>query len=345
MRVLSLGTSERDTSWLYDFDPDLRLSVLNFRGVTLSTIGWILAVTKQTFKALAIYRRYEIVFATNIAAILPLAFVHSFLRRKKPKLVGVDVSANRIESNRAGPILVSLVKAAVRSINAIICYTSAQKNWWARNIGYTKATFIPLGWGIADVRYPHDSVLNASLNAAQIDDNGYIFSGGYTARDYQTLLRAVSELPHHVVLVVGHDPLTGKTGLENVALSKKVKVYHDIRESHFLDLMSKAEMVVLALQDKPYSAGQLALLEATAMSKPVIITKTAGTIDYVEDGKTALLVEPGNVSQLKEAILKISDNVELRRDLERNAKAKWQREFTVSTMEHNLYRIISSVLS
>jgi len=52
---------------------DLRLSVLGFEWAAY-WFGWILEVNKQTLKALAIYRGYDIVFANNLEAILPLAF-------------------------------------------------------------------------------------------------------------------------------------------------------------------------------------------------------------------------------------------------------------------------------
>jgi glycosyltransferase involved in cell wall biosynthesis len=295
-------------------------------------------LTKQTLKALAICHRYDLVLANNIAAILPLALVHSFLHKSKPILVGVDISASR-----AGPNLTRIFKVAVKSMDAIICYTSAQRSWWANNVGFTKSIFIPYGWGFADVRYAPESVINALLDAAKTDDTDYVFSGGYIARDYKTLLRAASDLSLRVVLVVGFDPITGKNGLEDVVLSEKVKVYSDIPPSHFRELMSKARIVVLAMQDKPYCAGTMVLLNAMAMGKPIIVTRTAGTIDYVEDGKTALLVEPGNVSQLKEKISLILKDVDLQRTLGKNARAKWQREFTVSTMRGKIYDLLAGV--
>lgn len=346
LRVLNLRTTkdrrwqESKRHWLFDFYPDLRLTVLDFEKAS-TPYGWIWGLTKQTIKAFSIYRRYDLVFANHIAAILPLAFIQSFLHRSRPKFVAVDISASR-----AGPNVVRVLKAAVKSMDAIICFTTAQREWWVRNVGYSKAVFIHCGYGFADLRGPPDSIEFALMieKYSKAEEGNYIFSGGYIARDYPTLLRAASELPHQIVLVVGYDPVTGKTGLENAILSKKVKVYFDIPGGRFLDLMSRARVVVLAMQDKPYSAGQMVLMNAMALGKPIIITRTAGIIDYVEDGKTVLLVEPGNAQQLKEKISMISKDVGLRRNLGRNAKAKWQKEFTATAWEQRTHRIIESVL-
>ena len=47
------------------------------------------------------------------------------------------------------------------------------------------------------------------------------------------------------------------------------------------------------------------LLESMAMSKPVVSTRLAGTPEVVHDGETGLLVEPGDVEALADAIVRI----------------------------------------
>jgi len=327
---------------VYDFFPHLRLTVLDYETPT-TLVQRLLRLTKQTLKAVAIYRRYDLVFTDAISCVLPLAFAHSLLHRSSgPKFVAIDISTTRV------PNLIRLIKAAVESIDAIICHTTAQKNWWVRNVGY-EATFIHLGWGFTNIEGPldpDDNRLAVDVETySKASDSGYIFNGGFVARDYGTLLRATSGLSNQIVLVVGRDFLTDRTGLENVTLSKQVKVHFHEPESSFLELMSKARMVALTMHDKPYAAGQLVLLEAMAMGKPIIVTRTVGTVDYVEDGKTALLVEPYNVSQLKEKLLLVSKDLSLRSNLGRNAKTKWQREFTNSAMLRKIYEVIEDVLS
>jgi glycosyltransferase involved in cell wall biosynthesis len=327
MRVLHLVAYKFDTSrrhWLTDFYPAIEVSVLDFE-MASTPVYWLLALTKQTLKALAIYRRYDLVLGNGMATILPLAFVQSFLHRSRPKIVGIDISANRV-----GRGLTMIFRIAVRPISAIICYTRAQRDWWAREVGYRKAQFVPIG--------------DSNFDGVRGTEGDYIFSGGYIARDYPTLVRAAADLGERVILVVGPDPVTGRTGLEQTTLPKNVKVYTRTSLKRFLELMSRSRMVVLAMQDKPYAAGQMVLLQAMSMGKPIIVTRTAGTIDYVEDGKTALLVEPNNVVQVKEKILLISRDAELRKNLGRNARTKWEKEFTFDAMLQKTSAVIASVL-
>lgn len=49
----------------------------------------------------------------------------------------------------------------------------------------------------------------------------------------------------------------------------------------------------------------LVLLEAWAAQLPVIATKTAGVLELAQPGQNAILVDPGNASQLTQAIIKL----------------------------------------
>jgi glycosyltransferase involved in cell wall biosynthesis len=340
MRVLNLRVTKLDTSvkhWLFDFYPDLALTVLDFEQAK-GTFQWLWGVTKQTINAFSIYRRYDLVLADNIAAILPLALIHSILHRRGPKFVGIDIAANR-----AGPNLIRVFRVAVKSMNAIICYTSAQTSWWIKNVGYTKVTFIHFGLGFPRDEYSHRSKTKIA-DSTQGNASGYIFSGGHADRDYRTLLRATSGLSERVVLAVGRDSVTGRTGLENVSLSNKVKIYHGHDPNRFLRLMSEAKLVVLAMQDVPYSVGQEVLLNAMSLGKPIIVTRIQGLVDYVEDGKTVLMVKPGDAAQLKQKIVLLLKNDRLRRTLGRNAKAKWKRQLTADIMRGKISGLLSSVM-
>jgi|GEM_PF-1046164 glycosyltransferase involved in cell wall biosynthesis len=69
----------------------------------------------------------------------------------------------------------------------------------------------------------------------------------------------------------------------------------------------------------------LALLEAMACGRAIIASDIPAIREIVEDGKEALLFDPFSSDQLKEAILKLYHNSELRRELGENAKMKARR--------------------
>jgi len=64
--------------------------------------------------------------------------------------------------------------------------------------------------------------------------------------------------------------------------------------------------------DEPFG---MPLVEAMASKVPTVSTQTGGITEIVEDGKTGLLVEPGNANALAEAILCLLENEGLRKSM------------------------------
>ena len=67
-------------------------------------------------------------------------------------------------------------------------------------------------------------------------------------------------------------------------------------------------------------AAGLVILEAMAEGLPLIVTKSGGVTEYVDDS-TALSIEKENVAEnLKRAILYMKENPEVRRQMSENGK-------------------------
>jgi glycosyltransferase involved in cell wall biosynthesis len=56
----------------------------------------------------------------------------------------------------------------------------------------------------------------------------------------------------------------------------------------------------------------IVLLEAMSCGRPVIASRIGGIVDFVTDGDGGLLVEPGNVASLRNAIQRLLDDPPLR---------------------------------
>ena len=73
------------------------------------------------------------------------------------------------------------------------------------------------------------------------------------------------------------------------------------------------------------------IAEASSSGLPVISTKTGSIEDLVIDGKTGILIEPDNMAGLTEAILKLSQDKNLRETL-----GKAGREFIIDNFSHKI---------
>jgi glycosyltransferase involved in cell wall biosynthesis len=67
-------------------------------------------------------------------------------------------------------------------------------------------------------------------------------------------------------------------------------------------LYTQARFVVVPLEDVEYDAGATALTEAMAMGKALIVTRTRGQIDLIQDGVQGISVPPGDPRALRAAI-------------------------------------------
>lgn len=71
------------------------------------------------------------------------------------------------------------------------------------------------------------------------------------------------------------------------------------------------------------------LLEAMACGLPVIASKIGGVVDVVEDGKSGILFEPGDVSRLASAMIKLLNDNELRMRLGKEARKRIVDSFSI----------------
>lgn len=91
------------------------------------------------------------------------------------------------------------------------------------------------------------------------------------------------------------------------------------------ELFQRASIVVLPYRDASQS-GVAAL--ACAFGKPVVATEVGGIPELVEHGVTGLLVHPGDVGALADAICTLLGNPELRKQMARNALDKAKEELS-----------------
>lgn len=88
----------------------------------------------------------------------------------------------------------------------------------------------------------------------------------------------------------------------------------------------------------------LAILEAMACGKPVIATSVGGVPEAVADGETGLLVPPGQVGDLAQAIDRLLRNPDLCQRLGRAARDRVQRCFSVELFAARVQTLYDELL-
>jgi glycosyltransferase involved in cell wall biosynthesis len=74
------------------------------------------------------------------------------------------------------------------------------------------------------------------------------------------------------------------------------------------------------------------VLEAMAAGKPVVAARSGGTPEVVVDGETGLLYRPGDVTALRETLIRLAGDPALRRQLGEAGRARVVEHFGVDRM-------------
>ncbi|NQP36274.1 glycosyltransferase family 4 protein [Streptococcus suis] len=84
-------------------------------------------------------------------------------------------------------------------------------------------------------------------------------------------------------------------------------------------------------------------IEAMLHRIPIIGSNTGGTIELIDDGRTGILYESGNIISLADNIKKIINNNEIRMSIIDSAE-KFAEQFTIERTSNDLYTVFSNVL-
>jgi glycosyltransferase involved in cell wall biosynthesis len=85
------------------------------------------------------------------------------------------------------------------------------------------------------------------------------------------------------------------------------------------ELLAASDVVALPYLEATQSG---VLLSAFALRKPVVATRVGGLPEYVSEGNTGLLVDPGNASELADALAEILTHPELRAHMHESIDAE-----------------------
>lgn len=113
------------------------------------------------------------------------------------------------------------------------------------------------------------------------------------------------------------------------------KLIRDLRIEHKVVSTDHAEDIKAALAALDVSVLPSVLpepfggvvVESMAMGKPVIGTRTGGTIEQIKDGVTGYLVAPNDPRQLAAALERLLENAQLRARMGENGRERFRKHF------------------
>jgi len=189
---------------------------------------------------------------------------------------------------------------------AVVCWLFKQPTlfieYFRRTEGYTQH------YGIPAEKFSYVPFKVNGLEMIQqikSTDQGYIFCGGNTRRDFNTLIEASKRIDYPVrIVTMGDDEITkyGSALSTNNLPSNVEIVRHDGDRKSFLEHIAGATLVVLPVLKGNISATGISVyLSAMALGKCVIIS-SGPAVDDVVPTDAAITVPPEDIATLTSAI-------------------------------------------
>jgi glycosyltransferase involved in cell wall biosynthesis len=154
-------------------------------------------------------------------------------------------------------------------------------------------------------------------------------------------LAAVRSRFRHVVLLCGGDGELDRVRAEVVRLdlSDNVTLLGWVKGAAKDELLESSTVFVLPSFDEGVP---MSILEAMAWGLPVIATPVGGIPEVVTDGREGLLVAPGDADALGEAICRLLVDADLRAQMGRNGRLRFQTDFSIQSVLEKLESIYRS---
>ena len=102
------------------------------------------------------------------------------------------------------------------------------------------------------------------------------------------------------------------------------------------ELYARSRFVVVPLVPSESDNGVTVILEAMAMGKPVICSRTRGQVDVIQDGVTGIYVPVGHPTALREAMLSLWNDPQRARTMGARARAYVEQHHTLEQFAWNV---------
>jgi glycosyltransferase involved in cell wall biosynthesis len=147
----------------------------------------------------------------------------------------------------------------------------------------------------------------------------------------RTFSKVIESRPSAHLLVVGDGP--SAKALRNMSTELKlcqVEFTGWVDYAHYLDLLYAADIAFYPYPDSLVYASKCSgkIIEFMCVGKPVVSTAVGQNLDYIENGKSGILVPPANVTAAAEALINLIDDSQLAANLGRAANHRIYDEFS-----------------
>ncbi|MGL5083352.1 MAG: glycosyltransferase family 4 protein [Microcoleaceae cyanobacterium] len=291
----------------------------------------------QQIRILSSQNQYDVVYSAHQMTTALLGFLRRIGVFRKPLVVVIH---RTFEKNLITQFFTNLF---VLGNDKLLCLSEETLNDLREKFNVPKEKLALLNWCI-DINY--DSLKSNNIISESAQSQGYILTSGRTNRDYETLIKAFESIDYHLKILGFGSSLAvqSPTLPQNIILCKD----QFIPTPKVLDEIKNAYAIAIPLSidpDKPGNPfGITSLLEAMAMGKSVIITRSKYIGIDVEKEGLGLTVELGDVEGWRQAVSYLLENPEIAKEMGRRGRQLVEEKFNLDVFSKQLAAHLQSVV-
>lgn len=277
--------------WFFKYMPDVEVDIIDYQQ------GWLFHKFEkkylknyfyQCWKAFRKRAKYDVIISHGAQSGLFYSLLTSIFKSKcNPLHIIIDVGG--MNGSRINRYETPLIRKSLKSKPAIIYHSKSQVELYQK--AYPE--LIPAS---KFIRFGVDAKYFMPLN---LSVENYVLAFGYSKRDYPTLIVAWEKIQTDTKLkIVGIKGISS----ERIIYEQKMNI-HQLKET-----IAKSLFVVIPLPLFKYSYGQMSFLQSMALGKPVIVTKTPSSDEYLIDGQGTFYVKPYDVDDMIKKIKYLLQN-------------------------------------
>lgn len=283
----------------------------------------------QTLRAIPKLHKYDLIVSHGMQSGIVLSLWRRLFKTKAKHIV-FDIGS--FNSAAESGFALKLMQFVSKSIDGVIYHTSSQIDYYKKFFPWIvdKSHFIRFG---TDLEFFNPDELIDSE-----DKDTYIICVGYSKRDWNTVVKAYQKLDTDVKLrLVGHveEKYRRINGVEQIPFISIKELINQIYNARFC---------VLPLKSFNYSYGQMTLMQQMALGKCVIAARVPSLVDYIEDGKTAIMYEPKSENKCIEAIKTVLSHNKNSNAVGKNAKLYLENNCNEKIMAYEIEAFFSRIL-
>ena len=219
-------------------------------------------------------------------------------------------------------IRLAVFRAILSLADGVICYSRHEAAQYTAlfQLRSVKFVSIPYGLHVTDTQ------------PAVPEGVPYVLSAGRSGRDYATLLNTAARLPAIQFKII----CDSQAPLKGLAVPANVEVLRRCVAGDYFRVLRRAQLVVVPLNPTEISSGQMVLLQAKALGKATVITRTPTSVEYGEHLRDLYFVQAGSLDELSDAISRLMADDSLRAAIGSGASRHFQAEHSMQAFARNL---------